>query len=169
MSEKTEIYSIGYGGRSSEEFIDLLKRYEIALLVDVRSQPYSRFNPDFTQSALRGILQRAGIEYRFMGEALGGRPDDPDCFVNGLLNADKCGERPWYQQGIARLKELARQQRTAIMCSEKDPLDCHRGYTLGVTLAKEKNFEPQHINKTGGLMSQTELNDRLPGQQPALF
>ena len=166
----TQIYSIGYGGRSSEEFLALLRRYDIALLVDVRSQPYSGFNPDFTGSALRGILRGAGIDYAFMGQALGGRPDDDGCFVEGLLNADKCEERAWYQQGIARLMDLARQERVAMMCSERDPLQCHRGYTLGVTLAKDADCEVSHIDKDGELKSQAALEAEIkPRQLDRLF
>ncbi len=166
----TEIYTIGYGGRSSDDFVELLQRYNIALLVDVRSQPWSKFNPDFQRSALTRILRQAGIDYVFLGETLGGRPADEDCFVGGLLNAARCEERAWYQQGIARLKSLAAQQPTAIMCSEKDPANCHRSYAIGVTLQKDPSCTVLHIDKVGALKDQATLEDEAkPRQLARLF
>ncbi|MCY3574781.1 MAG: DUF488 domain-containing protein [Chloroflexi bacterium] len=166
----TKIYTIGYGGRSSGDFVALLRRYDIALLVDVRSQPYSKFNPDFTRSALTRILRDAGIDYVFLGEALGGRPSDEDCFVDGLLNAERCEERAWYRQGIRRLKSLAAQRRSAIMCSEKDPAHCHRSYTIGVTLQKDASCAVLHIDKSGALKDQAALQaEAKPRQLDMLF
>lgn len=166
----TKIYTIGYGGRSSNDFMQLLRRYDIALLVDVRSQPYSKFNPDFTRSTLTRILRGAGVDYAFLGETLGGRPTDEDCFVDGLLNAARCEERAWYRQGIARLKSLAAQRCTAIMCSEKDPANCHRSYTIGVTLQKDPSCSVLHIDKGGALKDQAALEDEAkPRQLDRLF
>lgn len=166
----TEIYTIGYGGRSSDDFVELLRRYDIALLVDVRSQPWSKFNPDFKRAALTRILRQAGIDYAFMGETLGGRPADEDCFVDGLLNAARCEERAWYRQGIARLKSLAAQRPTAIMCSEKDPANCHRSYTIGVTLKKDPSCAVLHIDKGGALRDQAALEaESKPRQLDRLF
>jgi len=157
MMEQREIYTIGYGGRATEEFIALLNRYAIDTLVDVRTQPYSKFNPDFTRSTLAKILARAGLNYAFMGDALGGRPDDETCFVAGKLNAARCEERDWYQRGIRDLKALAREQHVAIMCSEKDPAHCHRSYVVGATVAKDASFAVTHIDKAGELKTQAAL------------
>ena len=105
-----EIFTIGYGGRETRDFIALLNRYEIDTLVDVRSQPYSRFNPEFTRSALSRVLAGSGISYVFMGESLGGRPDDRDCYTYSpqrkkmLLDARKCESKAFYREGILRLK-----------------------------------------------------------------
>ncbi len=152
-----EIFTIGYGGRETGEFLALLDKFQIDTLVDVRSQPYSKFNPDFTRSALARILARAGRDYVFMGGALGGRPDDEDCFVAGKLNAEQCEARDWYRQGIAELKALALETRLVLMCSEKDPAHCHRSYVVGATLAKDANFAVAHIDKFGERQSQAAL------------
>ena len=152
------IYTIGYGGRTIEEFIGLLKKYEIDSLVDVRSVPYSRFYADFRKERLHDHLQSAHITYRFMGETLGGRPKDEACFVDGKLNAERCEEREWYQAGITALRALAQNQCVAILCSEKDPLDCHRSYVVGATLNKEEKSEVLHIGKAGQLKAHRELN-----------
>lgn len=160
-----EILTIGYGGRATDEFIALLKRYEIEVLVDVRTQPYSKFNADFTRSTLVKILARADIGYAFMGDSLGGRPADEDCFVGGKLDAARCEERDWYQHGIARLKALARERRVAIMCSEKDPANCHRSYVVGATVAKDADFAVAHIDKAGELKTQVALEGETKPRQ----
>ena len=74
------IYTIGYGSRSIEQFVEVLQRYKIAYLVDVRSAPYSRYKPEFSKVELASELQRHGIRYLFMGDTLGGRPNDENCY-----------------------------------------------------------------------------------------
>jgi len=167
-----EIFTIGYGGRTAGEFLELLARYHIKLLVDVRTVPYSGYYADFRKDALRGKLNEKGIAYEWL-KSLGGRPDDNECFVDGKLNAKRCEEREWYQHGIACLKALAREQRVAIMCSEKDPQNCHRSYVVGATLAKDVNFAVVHIDKAGGRKGHAELEAELKAKakprQPPLF
>ena len=161
----TAIYSIGYGGRSIGEFIDLLRENGIELIADVRSVPWSGFNPDFTRAALERILREAGIGYLFIGDSLGGRPDDESCFVDGLLNAESCENHDWYMDGIHHLKSLAKGRRVAMMCSEKDPANCHRGYTLGKTLRKDSSIAVRHIDKDGSIKDQQALEDAIPPVQ----
>ena len=75
-----QIYTIGHGNRKSEDFLTLLKHYEIQYLIDVRSQPYSKFNPQYNQNELKFFLERNNIKYIFMGDSIGGRPDDKSCY-----------------------------------------------------------------------------------------
>ena len=165
MMEQREILTIGYGGRATDDFIALLQRYKIEALVDVRTQPYSKFNPDFTRAQFSKILTRAGINYIFMGDSLGGRPDDEDCFVAGKLNAARCEERDWYQRGIDKLKTLTMKRRVAIMCSELDPGRCHRFYVIGRTLSKDENSIVIHIDRAGGHLSHNELEHTLEAKE----
>ncbi len=164
MMEQREILTIGYGGRGTIEFLELLTRYQIELLVDVRTVPYSGYYADFCKDALSRKLTDNGIAYQWL-KALGGRPDDDDCFVGGKLNASRCEKRDWYQRGIARLKTLAREQRVAIMCSEKDPAHCHRSFVLGATLAKDASFAMLHIDKAGELKTQAALEGEIKPRQ----
>ncbi len=164
MMERRQIFTIGYGGRETTEFLELLARYKIELLVDVRTVPYSRYYADFRKEALSRKLDENGIAYKWL-KSLGGRPDDDDCFVDGKLSALRCEERDWYQHGIARLKALAREQRVAIMCSEKDPAHCHRSYVLGATLAKDADFAVAHIDKVGELKTQVALEAEIKPRQ----
>ena len=107
IMEKTDapipIYTIGYGSRSIAALIKVLHQHEIAYLIDVRSAPYSRYKSEFSKAALAKELEQHGIRYVFMGDTLGGRPDDETCYVNGRLDYEKVKEREYYQRGIERL------------------------------------------------------------------
>lgn len=160
-----EIFTIGYGGRETEDFIALLNEYDIDTLVDVRSQPYSRHAPDFCKERLSTILTRSGIEYQFMGASLGGRPRDSQCYTYSpqrkkkLLDARKCETRDFYQRGISQLKQaLFAGRRIVIMCSALEPHECHRGYVLGKTLDGDE-IAVTHIGRYGELLSQSQIRE----------
>ncbi len=172
MEERTDqlpIYTIGYGNRSIDECIDLLRRYTIEFLVDIRSQPYSRFHPDYSKAALEGKLKREGLRYIFLGDKLGGRPADQTCYINSKVDYAILREKPFYQQGIARLFS-AREKgaRMVLMCSEQKPEECHRSKLIGNTL-REKGIEVAHIDESGKLKSQEEVDRVLTGGQLSLF
>ena len=164
----TEVYTIGYGGRSIEDVLALLQKFDIKMLDDVRTVPYSGYYEHFRKEALSRKLKENGVAYEWL-KSLGGRPNDDDCFVDGKLNAARCEERDWYQQGIKRLKALARERRVAIMCSEKDPAHCHRSYVVGATLVKDTAFAVVHIDKTGERKGQRELEAEEKPRQFNMF
>ncbi|MCY4020340.1 MAG: DUF488 domain-containing protein [Chloroflexi bacterium] len=168
-----KIFTIGYGNRDIDAFIALLQEYQIDLLVDIRSQPYSGYNKDFTKHQLSELLQSAQIDYRFMGQALGGRPTQEDCYSYSpdrkqrLLDHKKCETKDFYKRGISQLKTcLAKGHRMALMCSELEPERCHRGYVVGHTLDKAL-ISVLHIDKSGRLRPQTEIPEM--GFQPSLL
>lgn len=144
------VYTIGYGNRSIQDFIALLHRYEILYLVDIRSQPYSRFNPDYSQKALQQHLKQHGIGYIYMGQELGGRPVDEDCYnEDGTVNYEKLAEKPFYQSGIERIETAyTKQLHVVLMCSELKPTECHRGKLIGDSLT-EKGIDVKHIDEAG--------------------
>jgi uncharacterized protein (DUF488 family) len=159
------IYTIGYGNRSIEEFIVLLQHYQIQFLIDVRSHPYSRFNPQFSKAALEGQLKQAGIRYVFMGDTLGGRPNDSACYLDGKVNYTKVREKPFYQTGIGRIHTAwEKQLRVALMCSETKPQECHRSKLIGRTLI-EQDIDVRHIDEVGELKTQTDVNEILVANQ----
>lgn len=163
------IYTIGYGNRSLEEFLALLKQYEIQYLVDLRSQPYSRFHPDFARNALEARLKQQRIRYIFMGNKLGGRPQDTECYVNGKVDYTTLREKAFYQQGIQRLHTAwEKQARMALMCSEQKPQECHRSKLIGSTL-RARGIEVAHIDEAGRLKTQEEVEHILSGGQLSLF
>lgn len=166
------IYTIGYGNRSMQEFIKLLKQHNIAYLIDVRSSPYSRFNPDFSKEALARLVKQSGVRYVFMGDTLGGRPDDITCYVDGQVDYVQVREKSFYRQGIERIRTAwEKQLYVALMCSEAKPYECHRGKLIGNTLLAQK-IAVAHIDEKGNLMGQQEINRKLtgePGEQLVLI
>jgi uncharacterized protein (DUF488 family) len=160
------IYTIGYGNRSREEFVELLQRYEIEFLIDVRSQPYSRYTPQFSKDALETFLQDHHIRYVFMGDALGGRPKDEACYINGKVAYEKVAEQAFYQQGIERLcTAWTKQLHVALMCAEVRPQECHRSKLIGNTLAAQ-HIEVAHIDESGAIKGQQDIDHILMGNQP---
>lgn len=169
MSETVPIYTIGYGSRELENFIEVLRQYQIAYLIDVRSAPYSRYKPEYSKEALARALQAEGIRYLFLGDALGGRPDDPTCYVNGKVDYEKVKLRPAYQQAIERIQAAFRQQqRVVMMCSEGKPEQCHRSKLIGVSL-DALEIALVHIDEMGEPRSQVEVMEAVTGAQLSLF
>jgi uncharacterized protein (DUF488 family) len=163
------LYTIGYGSRSLQEFIALLQSFQIDQVLDVRTAPYSRFKPEFSKESLENALKNRRIDYLFMGQELGGQPKDPDCYTNGKVDYDKVRTAPFFQSGLARLKELTEQSgRPALLCSEGRPEECHRSKLIGEALAAE-GIPMWHIDETGILRTHGEVIDRLTGGQMDLF
>ncbi len=162
------IYTIGYGNRTLDAFTELLARYGISFLVDVRSRPYSRYKPEFSKDALQRTLAQHNVRYVFMGDTLGGLPDDRALYVADKVDYDKYREQPAYRSGIARL-HVANDKglMVALMCSEGKPQECHRSKLLGATLV-EDGIEVAHIDERGVLKTQAQVLEVLLGQ-PSLI
>ena len=116
----TTIYTIGHSNHETEVFVELLRQHSIELLIDVRSNPYSRYVPQANREPLARALQAAGIAYGWLGDRLGGKPGGV------VVDYDELRARPAFQQGIDRLLALAAERRTVIMCAEGDHRQCHR-------------------------------------------
>ncbi len=163
------IYTIGYGDRSIEQFVAVLKANAIAYLLDVRSAPYSRFKPEFSKDALAKALAEHGIRYVFVGDKLGGRPDDPGCYVDGRVDYDKVRVQPFFLAGIERVEAAHRQRlRVVLMCSEGKPEQCHRSKLIGETLVA-RGVEVVHIDERDQLITHDEAIQRLTDGQLSLF
>ena len=162
-------FSIGYGNRRIADFVTLLKRYGVRLLVDVRSKPYSRFQPDFGHRRLREHLERGGLAYELMGEALGGKPNDPAYYTEGKIDYAKLEAAVSFQSGLDRLLALDQEQGPlAVMCAELKPERCHRTHLIGRALSR-RGVALLHIDETGELMSQDVVIARIAPAQGALF
>ena len=168
-STVTPVFTIGYGARSLEELIAVLQEHRIAYLVDVRSAPYSRYKPDFSHDALEAALKRCGIRYVFMGNLLGGQPNEPDCYVNGKVDYELVKAKPFFQEGIERLLQASTlQQRFVLMCSEGKPELCHRSKLIGEVL-EDLGIPVAHIDENDELISQEGVIHRITGGQLSLF
>lgn len=160
------LYTIGHGTRSAEDLLALLKIYGIQYLVDVRSIPHSRFNPQYNQKILKQFLQSKGITYVFMGDELGGRPKQEDCYDSqGHVNYQALSEKDFFKKGIERVKTAHHKNLTiALLCSESKPQDCHRSRLIGSALSKEQ-LEVSHIDEKGGIKSQQEVMRLVKGNR----
>ena len=149
-SRELTVYTIGHSDHAVEDFILLLHRYGIVLLVDVRSQPYSRWAHQFNRELLIRDLQNAEIQYRYMGNTLGGRPADPSLYDPGEERPDyqRLEETSEYQAGIRELLKLAQDTPTVVMCSEGDHRHCHRHLLLAQTLLGH-GVRVQHVQPDG--------------------
>lgn len=163
------VYTIGYGNRPFSEFVGLLRHYNIQFLVDIRSQPYSRFKPNFSKEQLEKQLKQYGIRYVFMGDTLGGQPQDSDCYIDGKVNYEQLRQKTFYQQGIDRVRAAwEKQLHFALMCAEARPEECHRGKLIGNTLI-EQHINLVHIDESGNVKTQGEVNQALTSGQLSLF
>jgi len=131
------IYTIGHSTQSIERLIELLKSHSITAICDVRSQPYSRMNPQFNREPLKDALRAAGIKYVFLGKELGARSEDRSCYRNGQVQYDLLAQADLFKHGIDRVKEGARSYRVALLCAEKEPLECHRTILVSRRLFEE--------------------------------
>ena len=121
------IFTIGHSSATFDRFVWLLREYGVDAVVDVRSQPASRFAPQFNRRALAALLRGAGVRYAFMGDQLGGRPGHPQYYdEHGRVLYGPWSESEPFVAGLATLGRAARMHRIALMCSEESPLQCHR-------------------------------------------
>ena len=168
----TTLFTIGYSGRSLDEFIALLEQYKITALCDVRSMPYSSRNPQFNREPLQQDLKLRNIEYVFLGEELGARSKDPFSYVAGKALYSKIAELPLFKQGLERIKlGMEKNYVLALMCAEKDPLLCHRTILICKNL-RDANIDIRHIIDNKSTETQSDLEQRLVKQlkiYPDLF
>jgi len=159
------LYTIGHSDHSIPEFLELLKQYGVTLVVDVRSQPYSRWMHQFNRELLAYDLKAAKIGYHFMGDRLGGRPDDPTLYDPGQERPDydRLEQTPQFQEGLEALIELAQTATVAVMCSEGDYRQCHRHLLITQTLLG-RGQDVIHIQPDG-----TTLPGSLIPRQLSLF
>ncbi len=151
------IYTIGYGKRELDEVVSLLEGRGINYLIDVRSSPYSKFKPDFSRRSLEAALKRRDIRYVFMGDLLGGRPEDEDCYVDGKVDYGRVRRIAPFKRGIERLLTACKKSlHVCLICSEGRPEDCHRSKLIGEVL-EEKGIRLRHIDAEGNLLSHKDV------------
>jgi len=162
MPETLLIYTIGHSDHTTAAFVDLLRGHGITLVVDVRSQPYSRWAHQFNRETLARDLQEAGMPYEYMGDVLGGRPADPALYDPHQERPDyqRVEQTPAYQAGIDRLLELARAGLVAVMCGEGDHRHCHRHLLITQTLLA-RGVRVLHIQPDGGTVEGEPVTRQL--------
>jgi len=154
------LYTIGHSTHSTETLVELLTKHGITAIADVRSSPYSRFNPQFNRENLRVELKGSGIAYVFLGKELGARSEDPQCYIEGKVQYDRLARTELFQEGLRRIARGVSKQKVALMCAEKDPLTCHRAILICRHLPAS-DIGIQHILGDGRLESHTDALARL--------
>jgi uncharacterized protein (DUF488 family) len=161
MKDKGNIlYTIGHSTHSIEELIGLLKEHAVTAVCDVRSSPYSQYNPQFNRESLQKALKASGIAYVFLGGELGARTDDPSCYMDGKIQFDLLAGTDRFQQGLDRLRMGIRKFRISLLCAEKDPIMCHR-MILVCRHVRGDDVSILHILEDGTLESNEESESRL--------
>lgn len=157
--EKT-IFTIGHSNLGIIEFIKLLLANQIEFLIDVRSAPYSKLYPHFNRNPLEVSLMKKSIKYLFLGDSLGGRSNNVNDFSKGRIMYKKIAEKEEYMSSINTIIQNSSKYRIVLMCSEKEPLECHR--TLLISRSIETLMvKILHIQRDGQIESQTEAIQRL--------
>ena len=160
MSETTEVLTIGHSTHSWVRFVALLRDANVTAIADVRSSPYSRLFPHFNRDELRAELRTDGISYVFLGKELGGRPNERRFYCEGVADYEKMAQASEFNKGLDRVIDGAKKYRIALMCSERDPLDCHRCLLVSRALA-QRGVRVAHILDNGRVVAHTEIEDRL--------
>ena len=158
------ILTIGHSSHSSSTFLALLRSAKAEVLADVRSRPQSRFCPQFNRVSLASSLATAKIGYVFMGEALGGRPSDSSVQRDGLPDYELMAAAPSFLRAVTELLDLAGRRRVALLCSEHEPLECHRCILIGRHLAG-LDVHVRHILRDGSIEDHRKTEDRLLAYQ----
>ncbi len=164
------ILTIGYGNtRNAAGLCEVLQRHGVRTLIDVRSVPFSRRRREFSRESLEATLRAAGLAYRWMGDTLGGKPDDPACRTDGEIDYGKISTRPWFQRGVGELEGARRAgERPAIMCAELAPERCHRAWLVAEALIA-RGVPVEHIDADDSLVSHEAVKHRATRGQRALF
>lgn len=163
------LFSIGHSNHGIEHFLDLLHTHEVEVLADVRSWPRSGYSPHFDQAPLRRAVEAHGIRYVFLGTELGGRPHDPDCYdPDGHVRYDRVATSALFLAGMDRLCQGIGRYRVAMLCSEEDPLYCHRRLLVGRVL-EERGVTVRHIRGDGRVEEEEDIACGAPDPQPSLF
>jgi uncharacterized protein (DUF488 family) len=153
------LFTIGHSNHPFERFLGLLRRHGVEAVADVRSRPYSRFVPHFSKDRIERLLAENGMGYHYLGAELGGKPLSGATAASGMDYRSRVAA-PGFRHGVESLLAVAREQRIAMMCRERDPLDCHRLHLICRYLGPMA-LEIRHILPGGELETQASAEERL--------
>lgn len=138
------VYTIGHSNRPLEDFLSILLEHKVTAVADIRSYPYSRANPQFNRRSLAKALARREIAYVFLGDELGARTSDPQCYVGGKVKYEILARTKLFQSGLDRVEKGALKYEIALMCAERDPLLCHRSILVAPHLL-QRGLQIKHL------------------------
>jgi uncharacterized protein (DUF488 family) len=151
------VLTIGHSNHTVEHFLSLLKAHAVQVVVDARSQPYSKYATQFDHEALKLALQDAGIRYLYLGRELGGRPEGDEYYDGeGHVLYDRVAATPLFQEGLSRLERGIREYKVALLCAEENPAACHRRLLVGRVLF-DRGIQVEHIRGDGRIQTEEEV------------
>lgn len=160
MTDNIDIFTIGHSTHEIDALVGLVQDIGVTAIADVRSIPASKFAPQFNRRPLRDSLRKAGIEYVFLGRELGARSSDPNCYVDGRVQYARLAASSTFKEGILRLQKGAMTERISLLCTEQEPLDCHRTVLVSRVLSG-KGLRMSHVHGDGSLESHEAAMLRL--------
>lgn len=161
MKEKKGFVTIGHGKTEMQTFIRTLLKYKVNCIVDVRSSPYSKYSPQYNREAFEAELSKHKISYKWFGKALGGRPEDLMTYdEEGIVDYEKLVKSKLFLDGLQQLEILSVANNIAIMCSEQDPIKCHRFLAISRELYA-RDYRIVHIMNFNCIVKQSDLEDKL--------
>jgi uncharacterized protein (DUF488 family) len=159
-AQACDLMTIGHSNLPADRFITLLRDSKVSAVIDVRSVPFSRWCPWFSSKPLATGLAAGGLAYLQLGDELGGRPRDPQLYCDGIADYEAMARRPEFRAGLDRVIDETRHHRVCLLCSEREPLDCHRCLLVGRALA-ERGVTPGHIRVDGTIEPHAVTEQRL--------
>lgn len=154
------VFTVGHSNLEIGKFVALLKQHGVQAVADVRSSPYSQYNPQFNRESLQCALQEQGIAYVSLGEELGARRSERECYLEGRADYELISQTPAFKRGIERVTQGTAKMRVALMCAEKDPVDCHRCILVSPHLRRQ-GLQVLHILSDGSLENHEQIEKRL--------
>jgi uncharacterized protein (DUF488 family) len=160
MATHHEVLTIGHSNHTTDRFIELLCQHHVTAVADVRSSPYSQMHAQFNREALAAALKQDGIAYSFLGKELGGRPADKTCYENGRVQYRRVAATAIFRSGLDRILAGVQSYRIALMCAEREPLECHRALLVTPELEKA-GIKVLHVHADGRTESHSDAMARL--------
>jgi len=140
------IYTIGHSNLAQKSFIGVLKEFEIQIVIDVRSSPYSKFVPHFNRENIKKTLKENNFRYIFLGDYIGGKPKNKEYYQNEKVSYDLIAKSEKFKEGIDKVMKLSNENDIVLMCSEENPYNCHRHHLITQRILKQ-GLKVTHIRK----------------------
>jgi uncharacterized protein (DUF488 family) len=157
-----KIFTIGCSTHTPDNFLNLLKNNDINVIADVRSTPFSKHTPQFNQNTLKDFLSEKKIHYIHFGEEFGARRKEKEVYTDGKVDFKKVAKLPIFLNGIERIeKGIQKGYNITLLCTEKNPLDCHRFLLVSKALVDLLNINIMHILFDGNVIEQHDLENQM--------
>lgn len=155
------IYTIGYTGFKLDEFKKILRENNISCVVDVRSNPSSKYYPDYNSNNLKSFLNKNGIRYRHYGEEFGARQNSLKYYTNGYMDFEKFTKSQQFWEGFHKIEAgINLNYVFVLMCAEKNPYDCHRSIMIS-RVFYDNGYDVKHILADGNIESQNDIENQF--------